>query len=103
MRVRLRIPDPVRPKKKWSEAEIRLLGTAPDSVVARNLGRNLRMVIRKRLAMDIANRFTPRAPTWTREQLAMLGKQPDAELAQKWGRTLLAVTMKRRQLRIRMN
>jgi len=102
VRERAGIPDPDRSKNRWTAAEVALLGTKPDDVVARKIGRDPKLVMKKRLSLGIANRFNPRAPAWSPEELKLLGTRPDEELALQLGRTLVALVAKRRQLRMPM-
>jgi outer membrane lipoprotein-sorting protein len=66
----------------WSDAELRLLGTAPDDEVARRIGRPVNAVRIKRARLGIPN---PEGPGWTEEELALLGTAPDEEVAARIG------------------
>lgn len=67
-------------KMNWTPAAIALLGTAPDTEVAYNLGCDVSTVWRKRDSLGI-----PRYGARSREELALLGTMPDAQLAKRWG------------------
>lgn len=93
-------------KFKWSAEEIALVGTAPDSEVAKKLGVSRMMVGRKRNELNIPpypkkacghGRELPFE--WTEEALALLGTEPDMDVAMKLGISRQAVFRKRKLLK----
>lgn len=84
--------------RRWTQDEIDLLGTAPDSEIARQTGRDRKAVTAKRLRLGIA----PTQPqgTWTDDEIALLGTNYDRVIAKRLGRKLSAVTMHRQKLGI---
>jgi hypothetical protein len=88
---------------RWTAAEDRLVGKWPDERLARFLGRTIKSVGARRLALGI--RFAPSYPRWTAEEERLLDpalaeppvKKWDALLARRLGRTIVAVRSHRRQ------
>jgi len=83
---------------RWTPREIGLLGTRPDGVVARKIGRTVEAVSLKRQALDIG---APLQPPWRDEEIKLLGTQPDRAVGKLIGRSLAAVQGKRLLLGIR--
>src|SRR5262249_23632634 len=81
----------------WSDAELQLLGTAPDDEVAQRTGRTANAVRVKRTRLGIPD---PGGHGWTAAELALLGTAPDEEVAAQVGRTPGAVCQKRCKLEI---
>jgi hypothetical protein len=99
---RLKFGIPVRSpfRHQWSEAEMAMLGTESDRVVAERLGLEVSTVVYQRMRRDIPT-ANPRQP-WTEAEEALLGTRPDRDLARKWGRTELGVAVRRRELGIKV-
>jgi hypothetical protein len=79
----------------WTEREIKLLGTAPDEDIARQIGRSKTAVKGRRNSFGIPawnlSYFCP----WSPEEDALLGVVPDRLLAKKLKRTFAAVQARR--------
>ena len=91
MRIRLRTAP-----RRWTAAEIQLLGKYSDMETARRLARDRSVVRRQRIALKIpAAAPRPRFENWTHEQDKLLGTLPDEEVAQRLGRTLDSVKLRR--------
>ena len=90
-------PPPV-PLGSWTKAEIKLLGTTPDRVVAKMLGRAVDAVRWERLARNIPCPIGARP--WTPEEDWLLGSRSDNEIARLLGRTPGAVRARREKRRI---
>jgi hypothetical protein len=100
-RLKRGIPPASNPAyRPWSAREIGLIGTMPDSDVARMIGRRYEAVRDKRGALEIPYR-NPRYDWWTREELKLLEKLPDDEVSKRTGRSLHAVKLKRFKMRKR--
>src|SRR5258708_3063830 len=99
-RNKMGIENPTVPGREWSEAEIRLLGTAADKEIAQKLGRTMHAVRNQRHLRGMSSRFDAADRPWTATEVELLGRLPDAELAVKFGRTLKAIQAKREELRI---
>jgi hypothetical protein len=104
--------------RKWTEAELDLLGRLPDSDVAERLGRSVNSVMVKRLSLQrpacpskvrrVRQRRVPSAvPSreqplgggeWTVAEELLLGSRPDREVARRLGRSQTSVAKKRRTL-----
>lgn len=67
--------------RPWTAEEINLLGTAPDAVIARRIGRTLAEIKAQRSALNVAAPGAQRR--WSPEELALLGKLPDEEIARR--------------------
>jgi hypothetical protein len=89
--------EAARRKRAWPEEHLALLGTMPDSELARQLGKTENAVRIQRERRGIPN---PSGHGWTEGELALLGILPDAEVARRTGRTPMAVTCKRCELGI---
>jgi hypothetical protein len=76
----------------WTDEQNQLLGTLPDSEVARRTGRTENAVRIKREKIGLPN---PESRGWTPEELAQLGTATDAKVADRIGRTASAVAQKR--------
>lgn len=85
----------IKPEQLWKRREIRLLGTAPDVVIARKLGRSYNSVQLKRQRLGI-----PVVPVQLLSAKAVLslGRLPDAELAARFGKTVKAIRRWRARL-----
>ena len=81
----------------WTPDDIALLGTLPDTEVARRTGRTVNAVRLKREELGIPNQAGNR---WRPEDITLLGRLPDREVARSLGRPLHAVTQKRCKLGI---
>jgi hypothetical protein len=79
----------------WRDSEIRLLGTAPDRIIANRLGRSVYSVEHKRRKLGIKPDSTH---FWTPKEEAIIGKVSDAEAARRLGRSRKAVEHRRRKL-----
>jgi hypothetical protein len=96
--------------RKWTEAEVQLLGCLPDTEVAERTGRQLRSVIGKRLSLGrppcpskvrrVRRRplVIPVRREWTLAEELMLGRRTDREVARELGRSKTSVTKKRQVL-----
>ncbi len=82
---------------RWTPDDIALLGTLPDTEVARRTGRTVNAVRLKREELGIPNQAGNR---WRPEDITLLGRLPDREVARSLGRPLHAVTQKRCKLGI---
>ncbi len=84
---------------KWSEAEIRLLGTQSDSELSRLLGRLPKAIWAKRKALGISAPPSPgRADRWTSEHDEIVKSHSVSAAAQLLQRTEAAVRIRRRKL-----
>lgn len=63
----------------WTIAELKQLGKAPDSALARRFGRTIQAVVAMRESRRIALPTPPRR--WTAREIRLLGTMPDAEVA----------------------
>jgi hypothetical protein len=89
-----RIPHrPHPPSRPWTAAELKLLGTMPDHLLARRLKRTVAAISNRRFHARIVLR-----PQWTKAQDKLLGTLPDEELARRFNRTHMAVSIRRRRL-----
>lgn len=75
--------------------EIALLGTAPDSVIAKQLGRRVNSVTSARVHRKIKGSQEYRF--WTEAEIALLGTMSDRQLAKRLGRTQANVLLCRRK------
>ena len=82
----------------WTKAELSRLGTAPDSVLARRLGRTIQEVVAERQARRIKLETGPRR--WTAREIKLLGRYFDAELARRLRRPVHHVRRQRIALHI---
>jgi hypothetical protein len=86
----------------WTPREDKLLGTAPDSVIAKRLKRTQAAVRKRRRLLSIAGpgpfANSPHG-SWGTTELMMLGRYPDAEVARITGRSTKVVQAKRKELR----
>lgn len=80
----------------WTAAELKLLGTVPDEVLARRLGRSRNEVQVKRIARRMPVVCGPHNKRWTREEDSLLGTIADGELARRLKRSVAAVGARRR-------
>jgi hypothetical protein len=83
--------------KRWTPAAIALLGTMPDTQIAKRLGCNQTTVRAKRVRLGI---LSPGRTKWTWKwgpwELGMLGKITDQQVSKITGRTLSEVVTKRK-------
>src|SRR4030042_4696576 len=90
-----------QPRTNWAPREIRLLGTAPDRVIAKRLGRSYRSVQvgRKRRGIPA---FCPQK-NWTRAEDRLFARRDlgPSKVAKRLGRSLPAVLARIRRVRIR--
>jgi hypothetical protein len=86
----------------WTEAEVALLGTDHDKVIAARIGRTVSAVTSQRTLRKIpAFSGSPGGGrAWTDEEISLLGKDTDTGIAAKIGRTPSAVSQKRAALGI---
>lgn len=82
---------------EWSEDIVALLGTVPDSAIAKLLNCSSSLVSLKRLQLNIPPYSVE---LWTEKALSQLGKIPDIKIAKKFGISPAAVLKKRRKLQI---
>src|SRR5260221_7674062 len=81
----------------WTAAEDRLLGTKLDSVLAKELGRGVAAIRKRRKRKRIPHfRYRP----WTPAEEALLGQRKDKQLALELCRPLTAIKRRRQQLGI---
>jgi hypothetical protein len=93
-RLKLGIPPAANPKcRPWTEAELSLLGTEPDSDVARRIGRPYVAVRDKRNQLNIPYQ-NPRYDWWKPDELALLSTLPEEEVARRTNRSVKAVRLK---------
>src|ERR1039458_8840532 len=90
---------PKQPGAPWLPEERKLLGTMPDSEVARMLNRTEKTVRRQRRKLHIRDYQTTSRP-WTPAEEELLGTLPDAEVAARTGHPLGGVTIRRRRLHL---
>jgi hypothetical protein len=84
--------------RSWTVEEKKLLGTAPDAVIAQRLKRT-------QLAVESARRLEgipspPRPPKWTRAEDKLLERYSDEETARRLNRTRASVQCRRFRLGI---
>ena len=82
----------------WTLAELSQLGKAPDSVLARRLGRTIAEVVEMREARRIGLQTGPRR--WTAGEIQLLGRFNDSELARRLRRSKHQIRTQRISLRI---
>jgi hypothetical protein len=80
----------------WTLAHVNLLGTVPDSTIARIRGTTISPVAFKRKNLGIPACNSKRSAPWTPELLALFGTMPDRKIAQLRETVVSAVTSKRR-------
>src|SRR6516164_1577422 len=84
---------------RWTKAQLRLLGTAPDEVVAKKVGRTTQAVRCMRARRGIPNPAArPGAygsPPWTAAEDRLVRTLPPAQAAARTGRTIDAVYWRR--------
>lgn len=93
------------PSKSLSDPDfIRALGSAPDSVIAKQFGLLVRQVRKARESEKIQPykpEYNPITPTWSQAEIALIGTAPDPEVAEKLGNiNPKLVTQKRKELGI---
>src|SRR5260370_11487588 len=81
----------LRASNAWRRWEIELLGRCKDAEAARQLGRSVRSIIRRRLQLHIGI-FEPEQRPWKHEHELLLGTMPDAALASRLCRTVKALS-----------
>jgi len=64
----------------WKLAELKRLGRAPDSVLARRMGRTIKEVVAMRESRRLGLVTGPRR--WTAREIRLLGSMPDREVAE---------------------
>ncbi|MFO0806012.1 MAG: hypothetical protein U0791_23145 [Gemmataceae bacterium] len=74
--------------REWTPAEDAMLGTAPDSIIARSLARSKSTISNRRRQLGIPN-FRP---VWAAEAEAMLGTMPDHAVAAILGKSITQVS-----------
>ena len=92
---------PMRAGAPWRPEERKLLGTMPDSEVARALNRSEKAVWRRRQRLRILAYQSP-FHRWTPEEEQLLGTLPDAEVAARTGHPLSGVIQRRHRLHVRL-
>jgi hypothetical protein len=82
-------------QQPWRKREIQLLGTAPDRIIGKRLGRSVSSVENKRRKLHIqsGSRFF-----WTPKEEAIIGKVSDTDAARRLGRSRHAVQNRRLKL-----
>src|SRR5687767_9547077 len=95
---RVRQMRTARHRKPWTPKEDRLLGTKPDSVVGRQLGRSAHAVLQRRHRLGIP----PKSPyrRWTPQEEKLLGTMPDLQVSVRLGWDRKAVAKRRKLLGI---
>ncbi len=88
-------------RRKWSAAQVKLLGNLSDDEVALRIGSSRTIVQAERVRRGIPP-FAPRSGphAWTERELALLGTASDAAVAAELGVSRPVVTIKRRILGI---
>jgi len=86
----------IRTTKTWRPEDDRVLGTRPDSQIARLLKRRPDNVRWRRLKLGIPCRYVHRP--WKKTHLDLLGAIPDQEVALQTGHPLESVRAKRQEL-----
>jgi len=81
-----------------SRAELSLIGTLPDSDVARRIGRPYATVRDKRHQLHVPYQ-NPRYDWWTPEELDLLSHLPQEEVARRTNRSIRAVRLNLWKLR----
>jgi hypothetical protein len=81
-------------KEKWTRFDETLLGTVPDAVAARELGRSELAVVIRRCMLGIP-KSDSKQRRYTAEEDRLLGTMPDEELARRLGRTPDAIQVHR--------
>jgi hypothetical protein len=84
----------------WDEEKIEMLGTMPDSEVARRLGVAHANVRYKRMALGIAACKNMKGYVWKQKDIRLLGKKSDEEVAALLGLTKTTIRNKRVELGI---
>src|SRR5438876_11222692 len=101
-RAALSQPMPAKPYCRkgapWTLREVKQLGKASDSVLARRTERTITEVVAESARRRIRLPKPPRR--WTAREIRMLGQFNDAELGRRLARTSEAVRAQRRSLRI---
>lgn len=95
--------EPVRSwqRRPWRKCEVDRLGKASDADVAKDLGRSLYSVVKKRREQEIGPfKPPPVAIEWTSEMLADLGVMGDPEFSVRHGVSRRAALEKREELGI---
>jgi hypothetical protein len=84
--------------RRWTPAELKLLGTMPDTAVARRTGHTFRSTSAKRRELGLAPARIRQL--WTSAEVKLLGTMPDAQLARRLGRSPSAVASKREEVKL---
>jgi hypothetical protein len=82
----------------WTPAELKQLGRAPDSVLARRIHRSIKEVVAMREQRRIRLLTAPR--DWTAREVRLLGRMNDYELGRRLRRPNYQVRKQRRALKI---
>lgn len=77
-----------------------MLGTLPDTALARKLDLAVGTILKKRQALGISASRPPTPIDWSPAVIASLGKIPDGEIAKIYGMNILSVYKKRVELGI---
>jgi hypothetical protein len=87
----------------WTAAQLALLGTDHDMVIAKRIGRTLNAVTVKRVRLKVPaySECVGCGRAWTANEISLLGTDHDQVVARKTGRSVDAITWKRLSLRIR--
>jgi hypothetical protein len=96
----LGIPSMTMAERVWTDEELALLGTMPDTELAPQLDLPLATVRRQRSALGIAPFQSREKYQWSASALRRLGKVKDAELALELGLSPQFVAGKRAELGI---
>jgi len=86
--------------KPWRPVDERLLGKVADDELAKQLGRTMLAVQKRRRALGLPGVGRMEAP-WSTKEIQLLGKLPDRLVARRIGRNHSAVRAKRMRLKIR--
>ena len=84
--------------RRWTESELKLLGTMPDRAVAARTGHTFRSTAAKRKELGLPPLRIHQ--WWTSAEVKLLGTMPDVHLARRLGRSLEAVACKRQELKL---
>jgi hypothetical protein len=88
-------------EKRWTPTAIALLGTMPDTHIAKRLGCSQSTVRAKRIRLGILSPGrTKWAWKWGPWELGMIGKKSDKQVAKITGRSLSEVIAKREELEL---
>ena len=81
--------------RRWTEAELRLVGTLPDLQVAALTGRTLSAIQTRRITVMGLPCVSGRGRKWTPEEDRLLGKYSDRDLAKRFNCTSATIARRR--------